>query len=473
MPELNFTMVEKGSKSGKRQLVDSLNHKYNKKRCTTNATVWQCSIRYGPTYCVATVKQCGEVFTPGPSQHVCIPKASALAASRIRAQLSSTTDQISSASTIVNAALRDHLPTSAPTEALPKMSSLVRMANRNRQGDRPTNPTTLNFNIQQEAIPDDFLKADLQVGQRRHLIIYTATLMSLLRVAKEWYVDATFKAVGAPFTQLWTIHVFLKSGDCVKQVPLVFALMSGKYTDDYVAVLRHVVEHLHAPLAVVLDFEAALWSALRQVLPEVSIKGCHFHWTQAIWRKVQDVNLAKPYMQDSKTQKFIRRLFCLPFLPQEQICAYFATIMALGTPTSPLPEQFRQLLNYIDNTWIHSAAWPPASWSVFNRSVRTNNNCEGWHRRLNSMTRRNHLPFYQLVTLLHDEAILVNVQMQFIANEKLQRLQRVERRQQQGHIFMVWDAYINLRLDAHLQSSTWIVDTPGDIHRTEVAQRFG
>ena len=452
IPELNFTMVEKGSKSGKRQLVDSLNHTYNKKRCTKNATVWQCSIRYGLTYCVATVKQCGEVFTPGPSQHVCLPKASALAASRIRAQLGSTIDQISTASTIVNAALRDHLPTSAPTEALPKMSSLVRMANKSRQADRPTNPTTLNFNIQQEAIPDDFLKADLQVGQRRHLIFYTATLMSLLRVAKEWYVDGTFKAVGAPFTQLWTIHVFLKSGDCVKQVPLVFALMSGKSTDDYVAVLRHVVEHLHAPLAVVtvvLDFEAALWSALRQVLPEVSIKGCHFHWTQAIWRKVQDVNLAMPYMQDSKTQKFIRRLFCLPFLPQEQMCAYFATIMALGTPTSPLPEAFRQLLNYIDNTWIHSAIWPPASWSVFNRSVRTNNDCEGWHRRLNSMTRRNHLPFYQLVTLLHGEAILVNVQMQFIADEKLQRLQRVQRQQQQGKIFMVWDAYINLRLDAH------------------------
>ena len=45
-------------------------------------------------------------------------QSSALAASQIRAQISSTTDQISGASTIVNATLRDHLPTSAPTEAL-------------------------------------------------------------------------------------------------------------------------------------------------------------------------------------------------------------------------------------------------------------------------------------------------------------------------------------------------------------------
>ena len=135
--------------------------------------------------------------------------------SQIRAQVCSTSDPCNinlSASTIVNAALRDNLSPSAPTEALSKMSSLIRMANRHRQGDRPTNPTTLNFYIQQEAIPEDFLQADLQVAQRRYFIFHAATLMSLLTCAKEWYVDGTFKAVGAPFTQLWTIHVFLKSG---------------------------------------------------------------------------------------------------------------------------------------------------------------------------------------------------------------------------------------------------------------------
>ena len=37
--------------------------------------------------------------------------------------------------------------------------------------------------------------------------------------------------------------MLMKSGDCVKQVLLVFALMSGKATDDYVAVLHHMVNH--------------------------------------------------------------------------------------------------------------------------------------------------------------------------------------------------------------------------------------
>ena len=37
---------------------------------------------------------------------------------------------------------------------------------------------------------------------------------------------------------------------------------------------------------VTIDFEKALWSVLRQLLPNARIKGCVFHWTRALWRKV-------------------------------------------------------------------------------------------------------------------------------------------------------------------------------------------
>ena len=56
-------------------------------------------------------------------------------------------------------------------------------------------------------------------------------------------------------------------------------------------VLRQIIHLLsvHAVKKLVLDFESGLWGAVRSVLPDVTVQGCVFHWTQAVWRKVRRV----------------------------------------------------------------------------------------------------------------------------------------------------------------------------------------
>jgi hypothetical protein len=121
----------------------------------------------------------------------------------------------------------------SPFPALPKPNCIARTANRLRQKIRPQDPTNLDFTLNIDCIPEDFMKADVQVKNRRHLILATDQQLQLLSKSKCWYLDGTFKVVRKPFTQLVTINSFVRSGECAKQVPLVFVIMSNKKKSDY------------------------------------------------------------------------------------------------------------------------------------------------------------------------------------------------------------------------------------------------
>ena len=49
-----------------------------------------------------------------------------------------------------------------------------------------------------------------------------------------------------------------------------------------------------------------------------------------------------------------------------------------------------------------------------NRSIRTNNDAEGWHNRLNKSAPHDHRNVYRLVKLLHEEAPLLPLQVRLI-----------------------------------------------------------
>ena len=73
----------------------------------------------------------------------------------------------------------------------------------------------------------------------------------------------------------------------------------------------------------------------------------------------------------------------LPLLPPEHIRPTFHHIKP-STSTSPIDS----LLAYMQNTWITGRTWTPLDWSVYGVAVRTNNDVEGWHTRLNHRARK-------------------------------------------------------------------------------------
>ncbi|KAL3873466.1 hypothetical protein ACJMK2_036579 [Sinanodonta woodiana] len=85
-------------------------------------------------------------------------------------------------------------------------------------------------------------------------------------------------------------------------------------------------------------------------------------------------------------------------------------------------------VDYVESTWIKNITFPIDSWSVFRKSVRTNNYVEGWHHRINAKAGKINLPFYVLLSCLYDES-----------NSDT----RKKYLQMQARIFSVWEEYQN------------------------------
>jgi hypothetical protein len=70
------------------------------------------------------------------------------------------------------------------------------------------------------------------------------------------------------------------------------------YTDVFDAIKTAAMQRnkVFAPMEVMSDFETGLIPAVATAFPTALHKGCYFHFTQAIFRNVQQLGLAPAYM---------------------------------------------------------------------------------------------------------------------------------------------------------------------------------
>ncbi|KAH3814481.1 hypothetical protein DPMN_142982 [Dreissena polymorpha] len=73
--------------------------------------------------------------------------------------------------------------------------------------------------------------------------------------------------------------------------------------------------------------------------------------------------------------------------------------------------------------------------------VRTNNDVEGWHRRINGRSGRPDLGFYVLVPLLRREAETVDLTIRLVSEHALTRVHRKIFKEVQGRLFEIWEKY--------------------------------
>lgn len=89
-------------------------------------------------------------------------------------------------------------------------------------------------------------------------------------------------------------------------------------------------------------------------------------------RKVANLGLRTAYNEKKGVHVFIKKLLALPYLPADHITPAFQHLLQ-----SANSNQLQQLMTYLSNTWLHNAVWSIRQWSVYQQSVRTNNDVEG------------------------------------------------------------------------------------------------
>ena len=187
---------------------------------------------------------------------------------------------------------------------MPVPNNIEKAVNRKRQPLRPADPVDMDFDIEEEYV-GNFLRRDVKVKDRRHLILVRDHQLEKLKDARRWYMDGTFQFVRLPFTQLYSIHAFAKRSHSVKQKPLLFVLISGRETKDNRAIFRALKELVDViPQENVVDYERAVFKAVREVLPMTKLKACAFHANQAVYRKIVELGLSIRYINDIETQVF-------------------------------------------------------------------------------------------------------------------------------------------------------------------------
>ncbi|XP_050397248.1 uncharacterized protein LOC126815577 [Patella vulgata] len=130
---IDYTIVEMGTKKGRSMLVDSIGYSYSVRRRTDKSIQWTCTIRNKSIKCAASVVQIGESFTPGPNPHTHEPKPGLLTSTLITAEAraQANNDFFTPTNEVVERAMT--VKGGEDDSFLPKQCNLKRMINRYRQ----------------------------------------------------------------------------------------------------------------------------------------------------------------------------------------------------------------------------------------------------------------------------------------------------------------------------------------------------
>lgn len=243
-------------------------------------------------------------------------------------------------------------------------------------------------------------------GKESAILLANPEHFKILAEAKFAFVDATFSIVPTMgFYQLLFFQVEWRG----VSLPVIGALMTSKSQPLYSAVFKKIKELIgltceFKPADLMSDFERGLQNALRETWPDSKVRGCRFHFGQAVIKKIRKLHLANEYRDNPDVRGWLKKSLGLCMLPaeniQEEWNRHCLLLVQFSGETKKNLLKFRK---YIDSYWIAKVG--PETFSVFGLDHKTNNNAEQLHSRLKKNFKSAHPGFWKFLSLFQKHVI--------------------------------------------------------------------
>jgi len=254
-------------------------------------------------------------------------------------------------------------------------------------------------------------------GSERLLMFGSNWSLKFLCLCSQVHADGTFSTRPLIFAQIYIVFGFDKG----YMIPCIYCLTTKRDEILYKKVFSHIknlcanINLNFSPSKFTSDFELATINACTSILPNVKISACFFHYSQSIWRKIQDLGLSRLVSssqreldndEHKKADHWILGAIGLALIPKTLVESTWVSLMDEYTPDNySTASQFNDFMvsTYVENG---SARFSKDIWNVYeaiaNHHPRTNNHVEGYNRRMKSEF-PTHPHIFQFIDILRGE----------------------------------------------------------------------
>ena len=292
---------------------------------------------------------------------------------------------------------------------------------------------------------ENWLFFDSGPSNDRILMFATQGNLKLLEQSEIVFSDGTFKcAPSRLFPQLYTIH-----GKCHGAVvPLLYCLLPNKREATYRTMINALLDQVTlSPVEWRTDFERAAIKVIDEKFSFIA-RGCFFHFTQCIYRKVIEHGFKQQYeAADGVFAHSIRQLSALAFIPAEDV----ADAYLLLRQSDRFDQRAVPLFSYFEDTWVgvpggnRQPLFPISLWNVYLQTLvgepRTNNALEGWHRSLQSKFNCSNPSVFKCIKALKREQGLTSARVARYASGESPPLPRMNIRRREERIKAIVERY--------------------------------